>query len=218
MTRRTNRPRCTGHTPNGPCKRAAKPGFGTCVSHGPTDTPLCVGTTKRGPCQNNPIRGATVCRTHGGAIGRVKAAAGRRYAEQQIDERVRGTLAKLLDTGAMIEDPLTELSKLATEAVLWKDIMAQQVAELGEYRYEDGRGAEQLRSEIALFERALDRCNSILVGIAKLGIDERLAAIQEKQVERILAAIDAALRFVNVTADQLEPAREVAARHLRSTA
>jgi hypothetical protein len=195
----TDRPKCTGHTP------IKVDGIKQRDEHGKVITR---------PCERWPINGGTVCRSHGGGIRHVREAADRRYAEQQV----RGKLAKLIDTGAMIDDPLTELSKLATEAVLWKDIMAQQVAGLAEYRYEDVRGSEQLRSEIAMFERAMDRCNTILVGIAKLNIDDRLMAIKEYQVERVLGAIDAALTHAGVPAELIAPAKIQAARHLHATA
>lgn len=184
------------------------------MKHPSSEKPRCSGKTKRGPCQNFPIHGATVCRTHGGAIKRVREAAARRVAE----EKIQGKLARLVERGALIDNPLLELQKLATEAVLWKDVMAGEVAKLKEYRYQDHKGAEQLHSAVVVFERALDRCNTILATIAKLNIDERLTAVTEARAERVLAAIDTALRFAGVAPEQIEPAKAQAARHLRSTA
>jgi hypothetical protein len=106
--------------------------------------------------------------------------------------------------------------KLAGEVVLWKDLAAELVADLREYRHTDGRGAEQLRSEIAVLERAFDRCNTVLATIARLNIDERLMVITEAQAELVLTAIDAALTFAAVPADQLGPARLHAVQYLKT--
>jgi hypothetical protein len=196
------RPKCTGHV-------KLKDGNGYLLRGDD-------GTVRTRPCGNWPIQGATVCRSHGGGAPQVQEAAARQHAQQEIDNQVQGTLARLLDRGAVIENPLAELSRLATEAVLWKQIMAEQVAALRTYRFTDDRGGEQLHSAVALFERAMDRCNTILVGIAKLNIDERLAAINELQAQRVMAALDAGLQFASVPAEQLTATRLYMADYLQS--
>jgi hypothetical protein len=52
--------------------------------------------------------------------------------------------------------------------------------------------------------------------MARLKIDERLAAISEKQAAVVIAAIDAALDAVDVPRDRRPAARKAAARHLRA--
>lgn len=174
------------------------------------------GKVKTRPCGSWPIKGATVCGAHGGSIKRVKAAAARRYAEEQTEAGARKVFAELIQPGVTVDNPLEELRKLAGEVVRWKDIASKLVADLAEYRHTDGRGAEQLRSEIAIFERALDRCGMVLATIAKLNIDERLMVITEAQAELVLTAIDAALTFAAVPADQLGPARLHAVQYLKT--
>lgn len=173
------------------------------------------------------MRGATVCRSHGGAAPQVRSAAARREAEQQV----RRGLARLDVTP--IDDPLTELSKLAGQVVAWKDALAGKVNQLtgggcsecgftdgdSPMRYSaDGAGTEQLRAEVALFERALDRCAQVLGLIAKLGIDERMARISERQADAVVRAVDAGLEFAGITGAAAVETRQVVARHLRSVA
>lgn len=173
----------------------------------------CRAHTTRGRCKRWPTRGATVCRSHGAGIGRVKAAAARRVAEAQL----RGALAQL-DVPA-VGDPFSELAKVAGQVVAWKDQLAAKVNELVELRYEaTGAGTEQLRAEVALFERALDRCAQVLGMIAKLNIDDRMARISERQAEAVLGAIDAAFAHAGVVGPAATDARKVAARHLRVAA
>jgi hypothetical protein len=197
-----DKPKCVGHVPlkddNGVKLRD---------EHGKVQTR---------PCRMRPINGGTVCGAHGGSAKRVKEAAARRYAEQQAEADIRLVFARLKEPGVTVDNPLEELRKLAGEVVLWKDLAAELVADLREYRHTDGRGAEQLRSEIAVLERAFDRCNTVLATIARLNIDERLMVITEAQAELVLTAIDAALTFAAVPADQLGPARLHAVQYLKT--
>jgi hypothetical protein len=172
----------------------------------------CKGRRTNGePCNNWPVRGALVCRKHGGGAPQVRAAASRALAEQEV----RRGLARL-DVAA-VDDPLTELSKLAGQVVAWKDALADKVNELTTLRYEAmGAGTEQLRAEVALFERALDRCAAVLGLIAKLGIDDRMARISELQAAAVVRALDAGLRHAGVTGTVAAESRAVAARELRS--
>lgn len=138
------------------------------------------------PCKKPPVRGALVCATHGGAAPQVRAAAAKRESEAEI----RRALARL--DVAVVEDPLTELGRLAGQVVAWKDALAERVNELTSIRYAaSGAGTEQLRSEVALFERAMDRCAAVLGLIAKLDIDQRLARITEQQADVVVRAVDA---------------------------
>ena len=145
------------------------------------------------------------CKLHGGATPSHEAAGAEQLLAQQIAR---------LDVPA-VADPLTELSKLAGQVVAWKDQLAAKVNELTELRYE-GFAAEQLRAEVALWERALDRCNTVLATMAKLRIDERLAAISERQAEAVLRAIDAALDAAGVPVGERAEPKKAAARHLRA--
>lgn len=172
----------------------------------------CTATRRDGTsCGNRPVKGALVCRMHGGMAPQVQAAARRRLAEEEI----RNGLAQL--DVEPVGDPFTELSKLAGQVVAWKDALAAKVNELTELRYAaQGAGTEQLRAEVALFERALDRCAAVLGMIAKLGIDDRLARISERQTEAVIRAVDAALSHAGVIGPAAAEAKQVAARELRA--
>lgn len=160
-------------------------------------------------CRQPRIEGAPTCRMHGSAAPQVRAAAARRV----LDQQAAAALARL-DVDP-VADPLTELSRLAGQVCAWRDALAAKVNALTDLRFEDAKGAEQLRSEVALWERALDRCGSLLTAIARLGIDERLARISERQADAVIRALDAGLAAAGVTGDSATEARKAAARALR---
>ncbi|MDT0435615.1 MULTISPECIES: hypothetical protein [Streptomyces] len=165
-------------------------------------------------CQAWALKGQTVCRVHGGAARQNRAAGERRVAEERLEADTRRALARL-DVPA-VENPLTALSQLAGQVIAWKDALADRVNELQQIRYTDDKRAEQLRSEVALYERALDRCVNVLGTIGRLRIDERLAAISEQQATVVIGAIEAALAHAGVTGPEASAAKAVAARHLRA--
>lgn len=140
--------------------------------------PRCSGHNKQGaPCMRWPKRGAKVCPRHGGHAPQVLAKAAERVAE----ERVRKLAAQYSPAAAPVKDPLLALLSLAGEISTFKDFIGGRVAEMKaeEWRYK-GEHAEQLRAEIALYERALDRTARVLVDINRLNLEARLAAVFEQ--------------------------------------
>ncbi|MFI6296843.1 hypothetical protein ACIBEJ_35000 [Nonomuraea sp. NPDC050790] len=169
----------------------------------------CKGRKTNGdPCNNYAINGGMVCHAHGGRAKQVKAKA----AERAAEDKVRAALARM-DVDP-VADPLTELAKIAGQVVAWKDTLADKVNELSSLRYSTENG-EQLRAEVALFERALDRCEKFLSAMARLNIDERLARISERQADVIIKAITATLAERGLSAEEQAEARREVARRLR---
>lgn len=167
-------------------------------------------TTKK-RCGRPAIPGGKVCRVHGGAAPQVKAKAAERITEREL----RDTLGRLDITP--VADPLTELQQLAGQVVAWKQLLADRVAALKSTGYE-GEYGEQIRADVTLFERALDQCRRVLVDIARLNIDERLVALDEKRVALVAEALDRALGDLGLTREQRQEARSGVARHLRIVA
>lgn len=166
-----------------------------------------------GQCGGVALAGQNICRYHGGAAPQNLAKAEQRIAEAEVDSAVRKQLAQL-NVGP-VDDPLTALAQLAGQVVAFKDALADHVNALAEIRYQAGAG-EQIRAEIVLYERALDRCNSVLSNMGRLNIDERLAKVSEQQAEKLISAIDALLIHLGITGEQAVEARHFLARKLRS--
>lgn len=175
-------------------------------------------------CNAQKKQGPGLCRkpagwgTNHAGIGNCRLHLGnaRNHRTAAFNEQAKRELARL-DVPA-VDDPLTELKKLAGQVVAWKDALSDKVNELTAIRFTDDKGSEQLRSEIALFERAMDRCASVLSVMAKLNIDERLAAVNEQQVELVATALQASLAELGLDKEQQEEARHGVARRLRAVA
>lgn len=151
------------------------------------------------------------CKLHGGNTKNQRTAAGRQLA----DDEARAMLAKL--DVKPVDDPLTALSELAGQILAWQKATAALVNKIGEdIRYEGTTGAEQLRAEVGMYERAMDRAGKVLADIARLDIDARLTRIEEAKAQILIAAVQAGLTAINATPDQAATVKRVMARHLRA--
>ena len=160
------------------------------------------------------MKNQQVCGIHGGKTPQALKAAERRGAEADLEAKITKVLARL--DIAPVDNPLSALSQLAGQVVAWQQALAAKVNELTELRYQDAKGGEQLRSEVALYERAMDRCNTVLGNISRLNIDERMAVINERQADRVMEAIDALLEHLGIFGDQAVAAKRIVARKLRA--
>lgn len=149
------------------------------------------------------------CRLHGGSTRTVSRGARDRLVEREA----AATLARL--DVAPVADPLTELAKLAGQVIAWRDVLAEQVNQLTSIRYEAAAGGEQLRSEVALFERAMDRCIMVLGTIGRLKIDERLIRIEQQRVDLVADALHGTLQDIGLDPDMRAQAVTGLVRRLR---
>ncbi|MFC5654508.1 hypothetical protein [Streptomyces nogalater] len=151
------------------------------------------------------------CRLHGGNTRTQRTAA----RAEMADAEARQVLAAL--DVVPVADPFAALSKLAGQVLAWQEAISAIVNDLGDrIRYEGASGAEQLRAEISLYERAMDRTGHVLGLIARLNIEDRMARVTERQADALVSALEAALAAAGVTGQAADDARKAAARHLRA--
>lgn len=166
--------------------------------------------------------GAGRCKLHGGC-----APSGAKAGRDELVEREARKLMDKLElasalSGRPVDNPLTELALLAgraralmetleerVEALLNADAGTEETSSESEngIRYRAGPG-EQIRGEMQLYERAMDRLGRLLVDIARLNIDERLAKITERQIDAVLVAFEAGLNAAGIR----DPAQRSAAK------
>lgn len=163
----------------------------------------------RGLCHGPAVTGNDHCRMH---LGEKAAPV---IAEAKLKEQAAKELARL--DVPPVADPLTELARLAGQAVAWKDAMAGRVNELTSIRYST-EGGEQLRSELLLWERALDRCVMTLTAMARLNIEERLAGIRKQTADMLERAFDAGMEASGASFEGKAKGREAFKRHLKVVA
>lgn len=178
------------------------------MGHG--SAPKCGGTNRLGePCGNPAGKGTDHlgsgnCSNHAGATRTGRAAALNERAERFLYQH----------DAAPVTDPLSALQRLAGRAAAWEDIIGEKVNELHSLRYST-EGGEQLRSEIVVMERAMDRLGKLLVDIARLNIEGRLAVVREATAAMLEHALAQALDSSGCDLDGQQRAREAFRRHLK---
>lgn len=136
----------------------------------------CAAHKKDGtPCNRWPRDQEPVCRLHGGETPQVKAAGVARRAAKAAEADARAALGYTLD--GKVADPLAAMEGLAAMAIAMTESLAARVNALNSIRYDAiGPGTEQLRSEVALLERSMDRTARMLELVQKHKPDGETAA------------------------------------------
>lgn len=170
-------------------------GWGTAPEGPHGDEPRrCTATAKATGlrCERAPIKGGAVCYVHGGRAKQVQAAAARRLAAEKVEREVRQALA---DEGVQASfNPLDELHRVGLEARAMRDRLADVIEQMPTWRYTaHGAGTEQLRAEVALYERAMDRSAKVADLLLKSGFEERRVALAEAQGQMVAGVIRAVL-------------------------
>lgn len=156
-----------------------------------------------------------MCPSHGGSAPAVKSAAQRRLKTQQAEADARAVLAH--EGITPITSPLEELGRLTSEVLAFKDALAQWVNAIqGELSQPNSLGTEQLRAEVELYERALDRSGRFLDLLARNGFEEQRLRLAESQAVAVVAALTRTLAGLGLNAQQQEQARVCLADELRA--
>lgn len=176
--------------------------------------PRCTGHSSQTgePCKLYPVKGAKVCHKHGGRARQVKAKAQMRLVEQQARELFGKTAPEIVP----VDNPLAAYANFAGEVMAWKKLMASLLEDLAAVAVTSEFQGEQIAGAVQLYERAMDRANTVLSSYARLRIDDRLAAISKQQADTVMRAIEAVIALLGADRDQATEARRVAARHLRA--
>jgi hypothetical protein len=148
--------------------------------------------------------------THGGAAPQVRNAAERRLIEAEI----RDLFGRTMPESVPVDNPLAAYAEFAGRVMAWMRLMDSLLGDLRTVGY-TGKAGEQIRAEVQLYERAMDRANTVLSSYARLNIDTRLAAITEQQATTVLRAVEAVIAHLGATGPAAAEARQVAAAHLR---
>lgn len=158
--------------------------------------------------------GTGTCHLHLGATKNHVTAGTRHLAESKI--------RKALDEHEVpdVENPLLELQRLTAQAVAFKDWAARHVAALEDrIRFTDDKGGEQLRAEVAVYERAMDRAAKLCESWARLGLDAMLAAMQvrvtEQQTAVMVRGLDAYRKAAGVGEDDHQAGLAALAKAMR---
>lgn len=148
------------------------------------------------------MNGSDKCRFH---VGRRAEIVRAEYNADQDARRLLGQLGV-----APVDNPLEALRDLAAEILAWQGACRAMVGALGELRSKAGAAGEQLRAEIALYERSLDRSSKVLEALVRLGIEDRLVRLSERQAVLMADALSWLLDSFGVAGNDVARAQVAA--------
>ena len=158
------------------------------------------------------------CQRHGANTGgNFRKGAALRLINGAADQRAAELIGEIdLSSAQPVEDPYRELMALAGEMRDWKNLLRDRVSLLkaSQYRYQ-GRTGEQVRAEIVLYERAMERLGQMLISIAKLNLDARLVGIRQQALDMLDRALTLAFTKAGVPPEKMEAARDTFRAHLK---
>jgi|SRR6516164_7894178 len=155
------------------------------------------------------------CQTHGANKGSLTS---RHAATRTIERSAQEHLAEVMTRegekwlkAAPVTNPLVELQALAGRMLAMEQHLVKRVGRLreDEWRWSGTRTGEQVRAEILLLERAQERLHRILADMTRLGIEDRLARVDEIWVATIERALIAALEASGLDLAGQHKARQV---------
>jgi hypothetical protein len=156
----------------------------------------CSAHTRAGkPCRTKPMVGQRVCRMHGGSAPQSLEAAAERQVEAAADALVEQLWPGLgLDP---VKDPVDLLARTTAAIEHMAGQVGDRVNQL-EGKVAGGRDLTQLRAEVVLLDRLLDKLLKAGEGMARLGIAERHVQLEQERAALVVAAFRAALEVVSL--------------------
>lgn len=162
------------------------------------------------------IEGGTVCYMHGGAAPAVKAAAQARVAAIRIEASAKASLAHEGIEG--VEDPLAELSRLASSSKALMEALGARVNALQDLEHYDSKNSPTIRAEVQMYERAMDRTHRLLDSLVKHGYTERQIQIEESEAMLVAGVLKRVIAGLGLTPDQQKQAQGLLAQEFRALA
>lgn len=155
-----------------------------------------------------------------------------RGLQHMVDQVRNGTVLVQSDIDKVIADrtalpekdyQTTALEKMveAIDRVLaFEEHCARMVAKLdpSDWRYEDRKGSEQLRSEVELYERSMDRTARVLQQVSKMAINEKRISLGKAQTEMMVRILMGVVLDMGLDKDQIKTAQRLLLLRLRKEA
>lgn len=164
----------------------ATPGGGPCPL---CRRPRCTAAAKTRPgerCRKNPHPGAPICTNHG-LTEAGRAAAADRVAGEKADKAI-AELWPGLSSMSPVTDPIDLLARTAAALEQMTDTVGARVNALAG-KVATGESMSQLRAEVVLLDRLLDKVIRSSDRLASLGIEERQVEVQAAQAEIVVTAV-----------------------------
>jgi hypothetical protein len=134
------------------------------------------------------------------------------------EAKVPATIGERLSSPGPIAPPEVEVLKLAGEMKEWAGVMREKISELTTFDITDAAGIEHARALVELYERALDRYSELIQFMIKIGVRERVVAIQEQQGQALALLVLGLITNpqLGLTTVQIDLSRELFAERARA--
>lgn len=158
-------------------------------------------------CRQRARVNQTKCRFHGGNSPNALKKARERATEKKIlTELERGKLTGKALLGTT--DPLSELQKLTTELVHFKDQLTQRVNTLGDdLAHYDAKNSETVKVEIDIYLKIIDKLTKTLDIALKHDIEGKKIAIEQAKADLVAGLIIRTLTHSGLAGEQLDGAK-----------
>lgn len=167
-------------------------------------------------CGNYSLPGQDICRMHGGSAPQNLEAAAIRIRTREIQESAERVLAHEGIEG--IDDPLQELSRLASSSKALTEALGARVNALQELEHFDAKNSPAIKAEVQMYERAMDRTHRLLDSLVKHGYTERQVQIQESEAMLVAGVIKRVIAGLGLSMEQQKQAQVLLAAEFRSLA
>jgi hypothetical protein len=178
----------------------------------------CVGTVQSTgqPCKQAAIEGAVVCNAHGGKMPNIKKAAALRVTEAKVRAQIDDMrdVVQLTSVGDIYDD----LLEVASVCRAWRRILQDRVSYLSDLHTYQTESGEQVRADVLLFERALERSAKVGEMLARLNLDERRQAIDERTAATIALLIQGVVSDLGLPAEEQQRAEQLVIQRVRELA
>lgn len=159
------------------------------------------------------MKDSLVCWAHGGRLPPVKKAAALARTEATVRREIEGM--RDVPPFTSMTHVYTELMEVAAANSQWRKLLQDRVSYLNNLGYSSLESGEQVRADVLLFERALERSAKTGEMLARLNLDERKQALDERTAAQLGIVIQQILNDLDLTEEQRARATVVAPARVR---
>jgi len=164
------------------------------------------------------------CKFHGGSTPNGATSGERMMIKEESnamvvkEAQVPATVGQRLSNPSPIAPPEVEVLLLAGEMKEWAGVMRERISELSSFDITDAAGVEHARALVELYERALDRYSELIQFMIKIGVRERVVAIQEQQGQALASLVLSLITNpqLNLSGAQIDLARTLFSERARA--
>lgn len=165
-------------------------------------------------CKSSPVIGFDFCPAHlatprGLAHAQERIRNGPVFTVEDMENAIREQ--SLIPESDYHTSALEKMDKILTEVIEWTDEARANLYELDkdDWRFTDRNNVEQLRSEVLVYERAMDRAARTTKDVSKMALQEKIVSLGRAQTELIIRIMMAVIEELGLDAKQFDHARAV---------